>query len=121
MKTLTTVTSSLLIVAASFISFNSSANTLSPHMEQALVDTCKAAMSNKMFRFNKTLATYHLDEQTVALGVVCNGEDIITFAQNNGANKTADHLAESIGQASITDLAAIEIIKYEVNFEVTPQ
>lgn len=121
MKTLTTAASSLLILAASFVSFNSSANTLSPHMEQALVDTCKAAMSNKMFRFNKTLATYHLDEKTVALGVVCNGEDIITFAQNNGANKTADFLSESIGQASITDLAALEIVKYEVNFDISPK
>ncbi|WNC73644.1 DUF3718 domain-containing protein [Thalassotalea psychrophila] len=121
MKTLTTVTTTLLLAGASLVSFNSSAAPMSSYMEDALVETCKAAASNKTLRLSKTLKAYRLSEKTVALGVVCNGEDIITFAQNHGANKTADHMAESIGSASITDLAAIELVTYEVSFITSPE
>ncbi len=121
MKTLTTVTTTLLIAGASLISFNSSATPMSSYMQSALIDTCKAAASNKTLRLKSTLKAHRLNEATVALGVVCNGEDIITFAQNRGANKTADHMSNSIGQASITDLAAVEIRKFEVNFTTSPE
>lgn len=121
MKTLTTVTTTLLLAGASLVSFNSSAAPMSPYMHDALVDTCKAAASNKTLRLNKTLKEYNLKEKTVALGVVCNGEDIITFAQNKGASKTAEHMSQSIGSATITDLASVEIITYEVNFITSPE
>lgn len=41
---------------------------------------------------------------------MCNGDDIITFAQKNDAIKTAAKLQKSIGDVNITDLAVIEKI-----------
>ncbi len=121
MKTLTAISTTLLIAGASLVSFTSSAAPMSSYMESALVDTCKAAMSNNTLRLNRTLKAHRLNEKTVALGVVCNGEDIITFAQNHGAIKTADHMAKSIGSASITDLASVEIVTYQVTFITSPK
>lgn len=79
---------------------------LSPYMKTALVDVCKAAMSNKIHRFNDTTKSYRLKVKTVALKVMCNGDDIITFAENHGADKTAAKLQRSIGNVSIIDTAA---------------
>lgn len=120
MKTLTQITTSILFAGATLISFNSSAEGMSDYMETALVDTCKAAISDNTLTLKKTLKEYRLKEKTVAQGVVCNGEDIITFAQNNGANKTAQHMSNSIGESSITDLAATETLTYSVSFTVAP-
>ncbi len=83
-----------------------SQTTLTPYMKTALVDVCKAAMSNKIHRLNSTTKSYHLKDKTIALKVMCNGEDIISFAENHGANKTAAKLQKSIGNVSIIDTAA---------------
>lgn len=117
MKTLTTAISTLLIATASMTSFTTTA-AMDSYMEQALISTCKAAMSNKTLRLKATLKEYRLSERTAALGIVCNGEDIITFAENRGATKTADHMNKSIGKSVITDIAEVQ---YEVNFPVSPK
>jgi len=39
---------------------------------------------------------------------MCNGDDIITFAEKNGATKTAAKLQKSTGEVNITDLAVIK-------------
>lgn len=79
---------------------------MSPYMKTALVDVCKAAMSNKVHRFNNTAKSYHLKDKTIALKVMCNGDDIISFAENHGADKTAARLQRSIGNVSIIDTAS---------------
>ncbi|NMP14722.1 DUF3718 domain-containing protein [Thalassotalea sp. Y01] len=115
MKTLTTLATAILFSATTM---NVNANNMDDHIHNALVDTCKAAMSGNTLRFERTVKEYRLDKETVALGVVCNGQDIIAFAESHGANKTAERLSDALGQASITDLASIE--KFEVNFVTTP-
>jgi len=79
---------------------------MSPYMKTALVDVCKAAMSNKVYKLNDTTKSYHLKDKTVALKVMCNGDDIISFAERHGANKTAAKLQRSVGNVSIIDTAA---------------
>ena len=88
--------------------------TMSPYMKTALVDVCKAAISNKIFRLNDTTKSYHLKDKTVALKVMCNGDDIISFAERHGADRTAAKLQKSIGNVSIIDTAATE--KLSVTF-----
>lgn len=83
---------------------------MSPYMKTALVDVCKAAMSNKIHRLNGTTKSYHLKDKTIALKVMCNGEDIISFAENHGADKTAAKLQRSIGNVNIIDTASISKI-----------
>jgi len=79
---------------------------MTPYMKAALVDVCKAAMSNKMHKLNKTTKAYNLNDKTIALKVMCNGDNIISFAENHGANKTAAKLQRSIGNVSIIDTAS---------------
>jgi predicted metal-dependent enzyme (double-stranded beta helix superfamily) len=88
---------------------------MSPYMETALIDVCKAAKSNHLYRYNKTVKSYNLQDKTIALKVMCNGTDIISFAENYGADKTAAKLQNSIGSVQITDVAAIT--KINVTFE----
>jgi len=83
---------------------------MSPYMKTALVDVCKAAMSNKVHKLSNTIKSYHLKDKTVALKVMCNGDDIISFSEKHGATKTAAKLQRSIGNVSIIDTATTEIL-----------
>ncbi|NMP17414.1 MULTISPECIES: DUF3718 domain-containing protein [unclassified Thalassotalea] len=93
-----------------------SANSMSSYMENALIDVCKAAKSNNTIRFSNTVDSYRLKTETVALKVVCNGENISDFAATHGAYKTADRLNEALGDVSIEDVALNETEKFYVNF-----
>lgn len=106
MKKLTTT----LIALATTFAFTSSAQAapMSSHMENALVKVCQSALSNNVNHLNNTAKAFNLDHKTVALKVVCNGDDIITFAEKNGAHKTAAQLEKSIGHVSILEVAATE-------------
>lgn len=117
MKVFTTAITTLVIATASMTSINASAMT--EHMETALVNTCKAAMSNSNLKLQNTLKEYNLKAKTAALGVVCNGQDIIAFAESHGATKTASHLNQKVGKSTITDIA--NVTKYSVSFPVSPK
>lgn len=88
---------------------------MTPYIETALIDVCKAAKTNQVHRFNKTMKSYNLKDKTVALKVMCNGSDIISYAERNGATETAAKLQESIGNVQITDMAALS--KINVTFK----
>lgn len=111
---MTTFKKTLLAVAASLpvlaISVPSQAS-MTPYMEKALVDVCKAAKSNSISKLNSATKGNRIQTKTVALKLMCNGEDVITFAENNGAEKTAAKLQKSIGNVSITDVAALTKVK----------
>ncbi|TKB44776.1 DUF3718 domain-containing protein [Thalassotalea mangrovi] len=93
-----------------------SADAMSSYMETALIDVCRAAESNNLIRFNKTVKEYRLKTQTVALKVVCNGENIPDFAATHGAYRTAERLNESIEDVSIEDVALQSQQKIHVNY-----
>ncbi len=105
----------LSIVAAcfTFLSFNSVA--MDTRIENALVDVCKAAQSNSVFKYNKVSKSYRLKDKTVALKVMCNGDDIITFSEKAGAFKTAAKLQRSLGNVNIIDVAKVQ--KHRVTFD----
>ncbi|MDN3653110.1 DUF3718 domain-containing protein [Thalassotalea ponticola] len=92
------------------------ANAMSSYMENALIDVCKAAQSNNTIRFGKAVDSYRLKTETVALKVVCNGENIADFAATHGAYKTADRLNDALGDVSIEDVADNKTQRYYVNF-----
>jgi len=114
---MTTFKKTLLALAASLpvlaISLPSQA-AMTPYMEKALIDVCKAAKSNSLIKLNDTTKSYRIKTETVALKLMCNGEDVISFAENNGADKTAAKLQKSIGNVQITDVAALS--KVNVTF-----
>ena len=108
-KTTLSLTTGLVLTVAANTSF-----AMDPLVEKALVDTCKSTLSNSPLKMSKTIKSYRLDEKTVALKVMCNGEDIIAFAETHGADRTADRLNKAIGGVDIIDVAKLE--KVNVNF-----
>ncbi len=106
-KTLLALAASLPVLAMSL----PSQAAMSPYMEKALIDVCKAAKSNSILKLNSTTKSYHLKNKTIALKLMCNGEDVISFAESYGADKTAAKLQKSLGNVSITDVAAISKVK----------
>ena len=112
-KLIKSVASLSLTVGVLVFSSNSVAK-MDPYVESALIDTCKAAISDKNYKLNKTISSYRLSTKDVALKVMCNNVDIIAFAEQHGAYKTADKLQRSVGNVSISDFAAVT--KINVNF-----
>ena len=112
-NTMTTIKTTLIALATAVpalaFSLPSEATSVS-YMNTALVEVCKAAQSNKIFKLKSAIKSYRLQNKTVALKVMCNGDDIITFAEKKGATKTAAQLQKSLGDVSITDVARIEKI-----------
>jgi hypothetical protein len=106
-KTLLALAASLPVLAMSL----PSQAAMTPYMEKALIDVCKAAKSNSLIKLNGTTKSYRLKTKTVALKLMCNGEDVISFAERNGADKTAAKLQRSIGNVRITDVAALSKVK----------
>ncbi|GLP95420.1 DUF3718 domain-containing protein [Paraferrimonas sedimenticola] len=104
------------LVAATPLAHAEDKQAMSPYIENALIDVCKAAMSDNVFRMNKTIKSYRLKTKTVALKVVCNGEDITTFAANQGANRTSERLERSVGSVGIQDIAMHQ--KLQVTFDL---
>lgn len=97
--------------------FSFSSHAMDKYVETALIDVCKSSLTNKVAKFRKVNKAYNLREKTIAMKVMCNGDDIITFAEKHNANKIAALLERSIsGNVSIIDVAAVEKIK--VNFKM---
>ena len=104
--TTTAITCSMLSMA----SFSSHA--MDKYVETALIDVCKSTLTNNVLKLRKTTQSYNLREKNVAIKVMCNGDDIITFAEKHGANKTAARLERSIsGNVNIIDVAAQAKVK----------
>lgn len=112
-NTMTTFKTTLiaLVTAVPVLAFSlPSQATTTSYIDIALIDVCKAAQSNRVLRLKSAIKSYRLQDKTVALKIMCNGDDIITFAEKNGATKTAAKLQKSIGDVKITDVATIEKI-----------
>ena len=106
---MTTIKTTLIALATAVpalaFSLPSQATTMS-YMETALVDVCKAAQSNKVFKLKSAIKSHRLQKKTVALKVMCNGDDIISFAEKHGAERTAAKLQNSLGHVTIIDTAS---------------
>lgn len=100
-KTIITLTLAVPVLAFSLSSQAASAS----YIENALVDICEAAQTNKILKLKSTIKSYGLKYKTVASKVMCNGDDIVTFSQKNGAFDTAAKLQDSIPGTVITDIA----------------
>jgi hypothetical protein len=100
-----------------------SANTLAEnyylpsHVEQGLIQVCKSAANDKLLKMNKSIKALNLKGKTVALNVICNGKDIISFAEHYGAKRTVARLNKKLGSVEIIDLAAVGQKRYDVTFD----
>ena len=94
-------------------SFNASA-TMDKNIELSLIDICKSAISNKPVKMMKTIKSYRVKEKVIAEKLVCNGDNVIDFAEKHDALKNASRLKRHLGKVTITDIAAVN--KWSVNF-----
>ena len=90
---------------------------LPAYVEMELISICKSAAKDKLLKMTKSIKGIRLNEKTVALNVVCNGQDIISFAESYGAKKTTARLNSRIGTVKVTDIAAMREYKYDVTFD----
>lgn len=99
----------LTAVATSTLVLSSGAFAMDSDLEKKLVAVCKAVKSDSNLNLHTTLKETRLRADSVVEGLMCNGEDVITFAKLNGANNTADLLIKRSGNSDkivvIEDLA----------------
>ncbi|MBY6186963.1 DUF3718 domain-containing protein [Marinobacter hydrocarbonoclasticus] len=76
------------------------------YMEQSLVAVCKASLSNRPLTFNQTMKDHRINGYRVLPNLVCNGEDIHSFALMNGADRTAKRIQHFVpGTVTIQDIS----------------
>ncbi|WP_448548842.1 DUF3718 domain-containing protein [Thalassotalea fusca] len=105
-----------LIIASAFLagaSFNTSA-AMDPYLEKSLIDVCKAVKSNKLIKYSTTMRSYRFRDKMIVDRLMCNGDNVIAFAEKHNAFKTAARLKRRVGKVTITDIAALD--KWSVNF-----
>lgn len=108
MKKLLTTTGLSLVVALMFT--GSVQAKMEPYVEKALQQVCYSSASDRLYQFKKTVKGYRLSMKDVANKVVCNGEDIGTFAAEQGAFKTASYIrTHQTGKVNISELASVEV------------
>jgi len=109
------------MVGVSLTSFSSNLVAGNIHMpnyvEQELVSICRSAAQDKSLKMTQSIKGIRLNYKVVALKVVCNDKDIISFAEHHGAKKTVAKLSHSIGKVNLTDLAFINHKKHRVTFD----
>jgi hypothetical protein len=94
---------SLAALGLTCLSFNSAA--MDKSIENALIDVCEAAQSKSLIKYKRTTKSYRLRDTLIARKVMCNGDNIITFAEKSGSYKIADRLRSSLTNVNIIDLA----------------
>jgi len=114
MTTLKTALITLTIAAPIALFSLPSHAAMDPYLEQALIKVCKSVTTNKVYKYRNIAKSYHLKDKVIALKVLCNGQDIISFAESYGADKTARKLQRSLGKTDIIDLASTRNL--QVNF-----
>lgn len=84
----------LMAVVMTGVSFSGFANAaIAPATEKDLVRICEALQSDSRLKLHKAMKKSRITYRTIAKGLVCNGQDAITFAQNHGATNTAELMA----------------------------
>ncbi|WP_371376358.1 DUF3718 domain-containing protein [Thalassotalea aquiviva] len=107
MKTLNIVTRLSVVSALVFSLSIQAQGSLNPQIESALIEVCKSVQKDNVWHLRKTIKSHRLNEGKVANAVVCNGENIIQFAESAEAYKTAQHLNKRLGGSEIVDLAQV--------------
>lgn len=99
----------LTTIATSTLLLSSGAFAMDKDLEDRLVDVCEAIKSDSRIALHSTLKHNRFRADSVVEGLVCNGEDAITFAKLHGAERTANLLIKRSGNQGkivvIEDLA----------------
>lgn len=80
------------------------AATMPVAMEQKLVAVCEAIKDNSRIALHKAVKDSGVSYRVLANGLVCNGQDMYSFAMLNNANKTGAMIAKrtNLDERSLT-------------------
>lgn len=87
------LTLAVIVVAATGFSGFASAS-ISESTENNLVKVCQALKSDSSVKLNKAVKNSRISYESLAEGLVCNGQSAVSFAISNGAQKTASIFAK---------------------------
>lgn len=83
------MTLSLTVTAASAASYPQ-------ELEKDLIAVCEAVKSDNRLKLHRAVKATGLNMKNLHSGLVCNGQDMITYAVANGADVNAQHIARRI-------------------------
>ncbi|GGW72626.1 DUF3718 domain-containing protein [Alteromonas halophila] len=84
------------LLAATLLSGNVMANSLPEDLENDLIAVCKAIKSDNRLAIHRAVAKSRLSYRALHDGLVCNGEDMMTFAATSNAQASNDFLARKV-------------------------
>ncbi len=91
---------------------------LTPTVEKGLQKVCKTAAKDQLHQMHSTMKENDWSFRLMSLNVMCNGQDLISFAEGYGAENTTARLIRSLGTISVTDIAAVNQHKYDVTVDM---
>ena len=96
--------SKTLIVAALasttlFAASSQAASKIDPIVEDKLVKICEAIRDDNKVALRKAVKASRLSYRKLDKGLVCNGQDMMTFAARHNAIETSQYLARRTGQS----------------------
>jgi len=77
------------------------------YVESALIEVCKASISNKPHQLNGKVKEHRLTYPVIANKLMCNGQSVYHFAKDHNADRTAALIFTrgNLGTVTIEDLA----------------
>lgn len=94
----------LMSVSAMAATSSAQAATMSAAMEQKLVAVCEAIKDDSRIALHKAVKSSGVSYRVLANGLVCNGQDMYSFAMLNNANQTGAIIAKrtNLAERSLT-------------------
>jgi len=95
------------VVAAGLLAATASVHStpMIPYIENALISVCRSTLSDSPMQYRKTLKEYRLRQNTVAEKLVCNGEDVGSFAATHGADRVSKMIRKYQTRVDIIDIS----------------
>ena len=87
----------LTVLATSVLMASGSVMAMDKGLESKLENICEAAKSDSAYKLDFAIKKGHYKYKDVVDGLVCNGEDVVTFAKLHGAERTANLLLSRSG------------------------
>ncbi|MFQ3237479.1 MAG: hypothetical protein ACI9C4_003065 [Paraglaciecola sp.] len=78
---------------------------INPQLEKSLVNICEGIRSNSRIKLHVAIKRSGLSVRRVMKGLLCNGQDPLTFARLNRADKTGNLLAARVSANDLQRLA----------------
>lgn len=96
-----------ILTASIFLAGNAQARYIDKSLESRLVKICEAIKSNSKLKVHLAIKDSGIKARAVSKGLVCNGNDPVTFAILNNATTTAKFMASKSGVDYETLLAKL--------------